>query len=85
MEHKFKNGDIVKIKSEWANSENEKQILFVILKDSLRDDGKCKISPITGDASKLSIVPTELVSIEMLNSIGFNITDYIKTDKRIFR
>ena len=85
MTHEFKDGDLVRVKPEWANSEEEKHILFVITKDSIRPDGKCKIKPVNGDSSKMAIVPSELVSLEMLAPTGFNITDYIKADKRIYK
>ena len=85
MEHQFKNGDLVRIKPEWANSEEEKNILFLIKENSIRDDKKCLIVPVTGNSSKLPIVPSELVSLEMLIPTGFNITDYIKVDKRIYK
>lgn len=82
MTHEFKNGNIVKIKPEYANSEQEAQELFIIKEGSIRTDGKCLISPITGELSKLSIVPTELVSLEMLIPTGFNVEDYLNKENK---
>ena len=67
----FKVGDIVKIKKEWCNSEEESHKLFVIVKDSVwRQDRKCCIRQID---STLAIVPTERVTFEMIESTGNSI------------
>ena len=78
MVNEFKEGDIVKIKPEWANSETEKEILFVIVKDSIDNIAKkCKIRPITGDSSKLPIVPVEKAAFEMLLPTNFNFKEFV--------
>lgn len=77
MVQQFKDGDIVKIKPEWTNSEEEKFTLYVITIDSIDEQtGRCNIRPITGDSSKLPIVPTERVALEMLIPTTFNFKDY---------
>lgn len=74
---KFKEGDIVKIKSEWANSDEEKENLYVITENSIWEkEQKCLIKPITGNASKLPIVPSERVSFNMIYLTGINLKSY---------
>ena len=76
-EHKFTDGDIVKIKPEWTDSEEEKDNLYVITEDSIWEkEQRCSIRPITGKSSKMPIVPSERVSFYMIYPTGFNFKDY---------
>ena len=69
----FKAGDLVRIKREWCNSEEESHKLFVIVKDSVWEkEQRCCIKQID---CKLAIVPSERVDFDMLISTGININE----------
>lgn len=78
-EYNFKEGDLVKIKPEWCDCVEETYNIYVICKDSMNEVTKrCLIRPVTGKSSKLCIVPTQLVGLNMLLPRYYNIQNDTK-------
>ena len=62
----IKLNDVVKIKSEWCGSEEEKHMHFIVI-DLNEATGRCVIQQ---KDSPLPLAPTEIVSITMIERIA---------------
>lgn len=75
----FKSGDIVRIKPEFCDTPSEADNIYLIKEMRVNSyTERCIIQPLTGPSSKLPIVPSQTVGLNMLNPTGINAEEYIK-------
>ena len=80
--NEFKSGDIVRIKPEFCDTPSEADNIYLIREMRVNSyTERCIIQPLTGPSSKLPIVPSQTVGLNMLKHTGINVNEYLKKEK----